>query len=156
MQKYFILTALLFIISAFKAGNDRPVHWRFDAKKTAQNEYDLIFTAKIDKNWHIYSQFLESDEGPIKTSFSFKTDNAFTLKEKVKEISKAITEEDKSFNMKLTFFENEAIFVQHVIINAPLKTIKGTLNYMCCDNNHCLAPEDVEFNFNVTYETNKK
>jgi len=35
-----------------------PVKWSFSSQKINSDEYELIFTAKIDKNWHLYSQYV--------------------------------------------------------------------------------------------------
>ena len=48
-----------------------PVKWSFQAERVSETEYDIIFTAKIDKGWSVYSPYLESDQGPIPTTFQF-------------------------------------------------------------------------------------
>ena len=34
----------------------KPVKWSFDIRKAKDKEYDLTFTATIDKGWTVYSQ----------------------------------------------------------------------------------------------------
>ena len=48
-----------------------PVKWTLEAEKISETGYDIIFTAQIDKGWSVCSPHLESDEGPIPTSFKF-------------------------------------------------------------------------------------
>ncbi|MFN4854431.1 MAG: hypothetical protein ACK5JC_08445 [Bacteroidota bacterium] len=73
MKKFFFLLTLLCSISLSQhAQIMRPVSWSFDKKKISDTEYELLFLAKINKGWHIYSQFLESDQGPVATTFTFE------------------------------------------------------------------------------------
>lgn len=152
IASFFILTALLFTSFGLKAQILQPVKWTFESKKTAPNEYDLIFRAKIDKGWHLYSQFLAKDDGPVKTSFTFEPNKAYSRKGNVQERSKVKEKYEEQFSMKVKFFENEAVFVQSVKLNSEIKVIKGFLNFMVCDDSRCMPPEDVEFEFKVTYE----
>ena len=49
-----------------------PVDWSFElVQEEGSNEAELVFTARIDEGWHLYSQFL-GDDGPIPTQFYFK------------------------------------------------------------------------------------
>ena len=43
----------------------------FRSNNITDTEYELVFTASIDSGWHIYSQDLPSEDGPIATSFTF-------------------------------------------------------------------------------------
>jgi thiol:disulfide interchange protein DsbD len=35
----------------------QPVKWSYSTEKVNDKEYNLVFKAKIDKGWHLYSQF---------------------------------------------------------------------------------------------------
>jgi thiol:disulfide interchange protein DsbD len=147
-KKLFCLLAIL--VSGFlQAEIADPVHWKYSAKKTADNEYDLIFKAAIDKGWHMYSQFLESDNGPVATTFNFEKNKDITLVGKTKE-SASKSEYDKNFEMNVKYFENEVTFTQHIKLNkeGKLKVI-GYLNFMTCEEGRCLPPKDVDFTFEV-------
>ena len=124
-----------------------PVTWTFDVKRTAPDEADLIIKAKIEDKWHLYSQFLPSDDGPIATSFNFDESKNYKRIGKVKE-SESITEYDKVNMMELTFFEHQAVFTQSVKIlsDKPFK-ISGFLEFMVCDDKKCLPPESIDFDF---------
>ncbi|MDG2499376.1 MAG: thiol:disulfide interchange protein, partial [Flavobacteriaceae bacterium] len=69
MKKF--VTLLLFLIS-FSAFSQilNPVKWEFGSEKISETEYKLIFVAKIDYHWALYSQFVE-EGGPLPTVFSF-------------------------------------------------------------------------------------
>ena len=76
MKKLLFLTAFLYtIIASSQILN--PVSWDFDSRKVSATEYELIFTANIDENWAVYSQYVD-EGGPIPTGFIFEESEAFT------------------------------------------------------------------------------
>ena len=47
-----------------------PVNWDialYPSASEIEGEFDLVFHAEVDPCWHIYSQFLESQDGPLPT-----------------------------------------------------------------------------------------
>lgn len=150
MKKTPILLVLIlaFSITTF-AQIVTPVHWKFSSKKIANNQFELIFTANIDKGWHVYSQYLESDNGPVATSFTFEKNASYKLYGKTTE-SKSKKEYDANFEMNVNYFETKAEFFQKVVLTKEGKqTIKGSLQYMCCEEGRCLPPTDVDFSFEL-------
>ena len=109
MKKFFsfFLLTIITLTSAHAQILD-PVDWSTSVKKISETEYDLVSTATIDDNWHLYSQVIPED-GPLPTVFIFEPNNAYKLVGKVKE-SKGITEHDVVFDMVITFFANTATF----------------------------------------------
>lgn len=135
---------------AKKSGILDPVSWAYEVKKISDKEFDLIFKAKIEKNWHIYSQYLSNDDGPVKTSFNLNADANVKLLGKNKEDTRNRKEAyDKNFDMQLVFFENEATFTQRVQVRDATKPVKGYLEFMVCDDSRCLPPKQVDFEFNL-------
>ncbi|MCD4790908.1 MAG: thioredoxin family protein [Bacteroidales bacterium] len=124
-----------------------PVKWSFSQNNLGNNEAELIFTASIEKGWHLYSQDIQ--ESPPATFFSFEENDGYELTGKVTE-SEPEEEYDPSFEMTVKYFSNEAVFKQKIklLTNSPV-TISGYVNFMCCDNTKCLPPNDVEFEFTV-------
>ena len=53
-------------------GQQDPVSWNLQFNKLAEDEVELVATATIDEGWYVYSQTLESDEGPIPTSINYE------------------------------------------------------------------------------------
>lgn len=147
MKSFFsLILLLLFIWSAF-AQVYNPVKWDLSYKELKDNRFELVFKASIEKNWHLYSQNIP-DGGPIPTSFTFTKTKGYNFHGNVAEISSAIEEFDKSFNMKLSFFSKEAVFKQIVSLNeSDTVVIKGFVEYMVCDNEKCLPPTTEDFQF---------
>ena len=149
MKKIFIITALL-IVTAFletRAQILTPVHWSYAAKKISKDEAVVFIKATIDEGWHLYSQTVK-DGGPVKTTITFAPSKTYTLIGKTIEPT-PITRNEKVFNMDVSFFEKEVIFQQKIKLKAGQVTVKGTLEYMTCNDHQCLPPEDVEFSVTV-------
>jgi len=148
-RKLWIFILLFFSFSLAEAQILEPVKWTFSSKKISATEAELIFTATIDKGWHLYSQDIPAD-GPVPTEFVFDKSNYYTLSGKVLE-PKPISEKDPNFdNMVLKYFSTKAIFKQKIKLlhNKPFFA-KGTVTFMCCNDVSCLPPNDILFNISV-------
>ena len=139
-----LITAVL-IWGGVYADIYEPVKWSFSKEEVASGEYNLIFTAKIDHKWHLYSQDIPMS--PPATTFTFEKGEGYELVGKVIEESEVIQEYDPNFEMELKYYANEAIFKQRVKLNSKDVNITGYLEFMSCDDTKCLPPSDVEFDF---------
>jgi thiol:disulfide interchange protein DsbD len=145
MKKILSLTYSLLFFSALFAQNN-PVKWSYEAVKTGAGEYDLVFTAHAQTGWYVYSQYLESDEGPIATSFSFEKNGAVEFVGKTKEEGHKHEGFDDLFGMNIVKFSGVTKFTQRIKAKTGT-TVAGFLTFMTCDNERCLPPVDVDFKF---------
>jgi hypothetical protein len=150
---FFTLLALCGLAFSSLAQILEPVKWSFSLGPIENNEADVIAKATIDKKWHVYALSVSSDPnaiGPIPTSLTLKSSASFSLAGKVSE-GKFITHFDPNFDMDLNYFENSATFRQRIkIIDTQAFKLKGTLEYMACDDARCIFPDPVNFTINVT------
>ena len=148
-MKKIITTALVlsFIALTTRAQILTPVHWSYGAKKTGKNEAIVFIKATIDDGWHVYSQYVK-DGGPIKTTFTFPASPAYTLVGKTIEPT-PITRNEPVFKMDVSFFEKEVVFQQKIKLKAGQATVKGTLEYMTCNDHQCLPPDDIDFSIPI-------
>lgn len=147
MKNLFLLTVgILFSLSA-SSQILKPVKWSYAAKKTSKTEAVVYLKASIDEGWHLYSQNM-ADGGPVKTSFTFASSKAYSPVGKTTE-PKPITKFEKTFDMNVSYFEKSVVFQQKVKLNGANPIVKGTLEYMVCDDSQCLPPETVEFSIPV-------
>lgn len=140
----FILFTLLFSLTAMAQQN--PVHFSVQQKQVSSTEVEVIFTAKIDQGWHVYSTNLPAD-GPTSASLHVDKAEGLTPVGKLTTRGKELNVYDKTFEMKLRYFENSVGFVQRYKITAKTYSIKGYLEYGACNDEMCLPPTQVEFNF---------
>jgi DsbC/DsbD-like thiol-disulfide interchange protein len=143
-KKFLLFAGLLFTFNGLFA-QENPVHWNFKAEKTGDNEYNVVCTASIQNGWATYSQYQESNDGPIPTSISYTGKSGVEMVGKNQETGHLKVVDDKLFGMKVSKFTDEAVFSQHVKIAAGTKSIKGFVTYMCCNDEICMPPKDVPF-----------
>ncbi|MFI8606330.1 protein-disulfide reductase DsbD domain-containing protein [Cellulophaga baltica] len=142
---------LLLVLLVSTIGNSQifePVKWSTKVVKISDTEFELIATASIEANWHLYSQNVP-ENGPIPTTFSFKSSSNYLKKGNTKE-DVGHTINDPIFNMKIKFFETKATFKQriHLKNKAPFK-VEATVEFMVCDDTRCLPPTEVDLVFNI-------
>ena len=148
IKKIVFFLLLFFFIFSTQAEIFKPVTWIFSNKQVSKNEFDLILTANIDNNWHIYSQFI-GQGGPVATSIKFTPSTDYELVGKLTETPKPKKIFEKVFEMEVAFFEKKAVFIQTIKLKKNASKIIGTLKFMACDNNQCLPPEDITFSFDL-------
>jgi thiol:disulfide interchange protein DsbD len=146
MKKIFFLLAFFALVNSSFAQIHDPVKWSTSTQKISETEYDLIVTATIEAKWHLYSQNVPAD-GPIPTSFSFKTIPDFKLIGKTTE-EKGVTVHDPVFEMQIKYFENKATFKQRIkVLSDKSFKIAGTVEFMVCDDASCLPPTEIDLAF---------
>lgn len=147
MKNLILLTVGLLFSLTVSSQILKPVKWSYAAKKTSKTEATLYLKATMDEGWHIYSQNIP-DGGPVKTTFTFAPSKAYKTIGKTTE-PKAIVKFEKSFDMNVSYFEKSVVFQQKVKLTGANATVKGTLEYMVCDEAQCLPPETVDFSIPV-------
>ncbi|MDD7887503.1 protein-disulfide reductase DsbD [Flavivirga sp. 57AJ16] len=126
-----------------------PVKWSTSVEKLSETEYKLITKASIETGWHLYSQSVPED-GPIPTSFIYDDANgAFKIIGNTTE-EEGHTVDDPIFNMKIKYFENNAVFEQRIEILGDISTVNGFVEFMVCDDEKCLPPTEVDLEFIIT------
>jgi len=138
-----LLLFFLFTFSFTSFAQLEPVKWSFKAEKVSDGEYDIIFTASIDKGWSVYSPLMEAEDGPIPTTFEFYNNDIKEVGE-TREAGNKKETFDANFGMDLVKFSGRAKFTQRVKVDDSKKVV-GVLTYMTCDEESCLPPEDVSF-----------
>ena len=125
-----------------------PVKWKYSVKETSATEAELVFTAQLDKGWHLYSQYTSPD-GPLAIVFAFDESGDYSRIGKVQE-PKPHEEMDDIFKCIVKSFSGTVIFRQKVKrISEKDFTVKGTVSYQLCNDGSCIAPEDHDFSFKV-------
>ncbi len=148
----FIFSALFLISNNISAQILNPVKWSFESKKISDTEFDLIATAKLDKNWNIYTQHISADDGPIPTKFTFKPSPQYQLVGgKPNEVSgHKKSGYDKIFAMNVTKYSESVQFIQRVKLLVTSAQVSGSVEYGTCDDEKCLPPQEENFNFNIS------
>ena len=143
-RRNYVLLLLLAVLTTVQAQMVDPVHFTTELKTGKGAEGEIVFTAKIDPGWHVYSTDLGQD-GPIEATFNaVKMDGVETVG-KLTPKGNVIKKFDNMFGMELKYFENSATFVQKVKFTKPEYTIDCYLEYGACNDQSCMPPTQVEF-----------
>ena len=145
-EKIISFLLLSFVVYALQAQIKDPVKFKTELTTLSDTEAEVVFTATIDKGWHVYSTDL-GDGGPISATFNVDNKSGVELVGKLKPVGKEVATFDKLFEMKVRYFENTAKFVQKVKFTGGAYAIEGYLEYGACDDESCLPPTQVPFKF---------
>ena len=146
MRKIISFLLLSFVVYALQAQIKDPVKFKTELTTLSDTEAEVVFTATMDKGWHVYSTDL-GDGGPISATFNVDNKSGVELVGKLKPVGKEVATFDKLFEMKVRYFENTAKFVQKVKFTGGAYAIEGYLEYGACDDESCLPPTQVPFKF---------
>ena len=142
MRKLLSILTMLVVTVCANAQMLDPVHFTSKLDMLSGDEAQIVFAAKIDNGWHVYSTGLGND-GPISATFNpVKMDGVKTvgsLTHKGKEISQF----DNMFGMKLRYFEGSVTFIQKIKFTKPEYSIDCYLEFGACNDETCLPPTQV-------------
>ena len=153
MRKILSICLLLIAVVA-QAQIQEPVKFKSELKTLAAGEAEIVFTATIDKGWHVYSTDL-GDGGPISATFNVEKISGATVVGKLQPKGKEIASYDKLFEMNVRYFESTAQFIQKLKLTGGDYKIEGFLEFGACNDENCLPPTQVEFNFSGKAEAAK-
>ncbi len=141
MRKYLktiitsIAAAFLWSAAAFGQAPDATATWKVSSKPAGDNEYELIFTATIEKGWHIYTTGNQYNP----TTLELEPGQGFSPVGEFKQVTKPSMFKDDE-----VFFD-EAVFSQKVKLNDENATVSGEITWSGCNDQFCAAPEHWEF-----------
>lgn len=148
MKKLLLLIIVLMVSAGAFAQIETPVKWAYAAKRISPTEAVVFLRATIDDGWHIYSLNVK-DGGPIKTSFTFTASKDYVLMGKPVEPT-PVSKYEPSFKMDVAYFEKTVTFQQKIKLKTSAPTVvKGSLEYMTCNDHKCLPPDDIDFSIPV-------
>jgi thiol:disulfide interchange protein DsbD len=149
MKHLFLFIFAIFLSQTASSQIFEPVKWQTSVEKVSDSEYDLISKATIDEGWHLYSQNVPDDDGPLPTNFNYTKTDSYELTGKTSE-EEGKTVDDPVFKMKIKFFEDKAEFRQRIkVVNQELSLVTGEVEFMVCDDKQCLPPSYIDLEFNL-------
>lgn len=138
-----ILIIFTFLVTFLSYGQNK-VQWNFGYDSESSS---LVMTANIEDGWHLYSQVIDNEIGPIPTEFEFVKNENYVLVGSTVE-PEPIHEYDQNFEGDLSFFKTEAVFTQK-IENVSASAIEGVVTFMVCNDEMCMPPVDIEFTITI-------
>ena len=149
MKKLLSIIGLLLATLSLQAQILDPVSFKTEFNKVSDDVAEIVFTAKIDPGWHIYSTDL-GDGGPISASFNIDKITGAHVDGKLLPVGNEQAVYDKLFGMDVRYFEKDAKFVQRIRLEGGTYRIEGYLEYAACNDQNCLPPSEESFMFTGT------
>ena len=149
MKKLLSIIGLLLATLSLQAQILDPVSFKTEFNKVSDDVAEIVFTAKIDPGWHIYSTDL-GDGGPISASFNIDKITGAHVDGKLLPVGNEQAVYDKLFGMDVRYFEKEAKFVQRIRLEGGTYRIEGYLEYAACNDQNCLPPSEESLMFTGT------
>ncbi|MGE4287875.1 MAG: protein-disulfide reductase DsbD family protein [Salinivirgaceae bacterium] len=151
MRILWILTVIVTMAQTVQSQVLQPVKWKFETKQISDTEYELLFKASIEKNWHLYAQWLPEGNFSLPTQFIFESTADVELIDTVTSLSTVHEAYEELAGAMSRYYDTEAVFLQKIKIIGDNPQIKGLIDYMTCDDEQCIKlDEEFEFNFNNT------
>lgn len=149
-MRAFLLLLISFSAVTLSAQIYNPVKWSITLTPAGDGNYTFLAKATIEDGWWVYSQYLENEDGPIATTVNFDDGSHYKLVGKNKESDNAKKIFDKVFEMEVVKFQKSYSIEQKIKVTDPSKPITGYVNFMTCNDERCLPPEDAEFELFAT------
>lgn len=145
-----ILILLLLHFPLFAQVIEAPA-WEVTASKEkveVGEEVELIFRAKVPKDWYMYSSDFDPELGPMLTEFEFIPNETYELVGDFKPVGQK-KKYDEIWQGEITYFTGVAEFRQTVRILKENPVIQGVVSYQICSDvtGQCIPFEsDLKFN----------
>jgi thiol:disulfide interchange protein len=144
---------LLLPLIAFSQIRKDPTNWSAKVDTKPAKVGDIVsvrIQVSIADGWHLYSNDLDPNIGPIPTTFKFANSDAFSLVGKP--VPVGVTEVfEEVWGAKVRQFDDKAVFIQKIKLLKPNASFSGTAEYQVCSTKDgvCLPPAEVEFSTEI-------
>ena len=142
MKKLFLCLLVAFVaIMPFgvKAQIVDPVKWAFSIEEVNETEFDLVATATVDPEYHIYSTSMP-DMGPMPTVFEIEPSEFFELVGTGRDVTSGQNYYDDIFEVEYVQFSGTATYAQRLkkLTDQPF-TVVGDISYQACKEGGCVS-----------------
>jgi len=145
-MKKIVFALFLFVTGTLMAQFQEPVRFTVKQNRLSDTELEVVFTGQVDAGWHVYSTDIP-DGGPVKAELTLEKKQGVKAKGPFRATGKVHRQMDDLFGMELSFMEGTASFAQKFMITEPTYEVAGYLTYGACNDENCMPPTNVEFNF---------
>ena len=126
-----------------------PVKFSVQQKKVSDNTLEVEFVGKVDAGWHVYGPDI-ADGGPTRAELTLEKTVGLKPDGKLRATGELHRAMDDMFNMEVSYMEGTAKFSQKFTIIEPKYEVAGYLTYGACNDQNCMPPTNVEFQFEGT------
>ena len=125
-----------------------PVKWAFAIQEVNETEFDLVATATVDPQYHIYSTKMP-DLGPLPTVFEFEPSTDFEVVGVARDAIEGEKYYDDIFEVEYVQFKGTAVYAQRLKkLTDKAFTVMGAISAQVCKEGGCV-PVSADFEVNV-------
>lgn len=143
MKNFLIIISLLLGSLSLSAQLD-PVSWTYEYQVNDQGEKSIVIKAAMEGDWVLYAQNTP-DGGPKATAFTFDEQDGVQWMDKTIPNGKLIKKFSPLFELEVFKYTDAVEFTQSFEANDSVNKVSGSVYYMTCNGQQCLAPKEVKF-----------
>ena len=141
-----LFTLFLCATAVVLAQFQTPVIIKASQNKVSDDVLEVVFRGTVDAGWHVYGTDF-ADGGPTRAELTLETQKGVKPDGKLRAVGNVQKKMDEMFGMEVSYMEGTAEFVQRFVITEPEYEVSGYLTYGACNDENCMPPTNVEFNF---------
>jgi thiol:disulfide interchange protein len=142
LKAIFVMAFVFFVGNSFGQGEKR-LKFSSCFTETKPGEGDVIITAKIEKDFHVFSFNPGGDGAQIPTTLTFTKNKDIEWVGKPKEEGKLIIEDIKELEIKINYYKNEVKYIQHVKYKSKGKG-EAKIYFQVCNEGMCERPTEIK------------
>lgn len=147
MKKLYLFGLLILSLTTSIAQDStapKVVTWEYSAAKKAGDLHNLVFKAKIQEGWKLFSTSMKEDEPNTRIRID---SSSMAALETIEESSNLQQKKEPLFdNMQIRFFEDHATITVS-LQQKNKKDITGIISFMAIKGEEVVGPEEVPFRF---------
>lgn len=133
--------------SMFAQQLQQPVKWSISLSEKESSSSTILFSALVEEGWHVYTTSLP-DDGPVPTQIIFDSLSNVILVGDLESETPIVTKYDEAFAMNLSWYDGNVNLSQSIKIEDSTDFfIRGYVRFMCCNEESCMPPKNVDFVF---------
>ena len=138
IKKLSFALVAVFASLAASAQPMEPVQWTSSVKSLGDSQYEIIFKALVEQDWHIYDMGPYEVGGPMATTFTYEDLAGAELVGDVKVSKEAVRQFNDVYEMEIGYYEGEVIFTQLVKAESAA-TLNVMVDWMACNESNCVT-----------------
>ena len=125
-----------------------PVSWSFRVDELGGGRYRLALTGTMLESWTVYSKDVDPDIGPIPTEWVLEESDGLEVLGEVSETADHLKiKYDETWEAEVAKIDGGTVTYAQVVRLAEGAIVAGFLTYQTCNDEMCLPPRDLPFQF---------
>ncbi len=122
----------------------QQVAWSTSVEPLGSDRYRVVLDAAIPEPYHMYDMGPYEDGGPNATVIRFLPVDGVRYDGAVQQLTMPKRAYEPMFDMEIGTFSRSARFAQTVTLTVPEAEVRAEVEWMICNDNTCMPPEDTE------------